>query len=116
MTKTATITASNHIAIRTVTMHPFVSGAKRFTEDELNSNGRKALLKIRNFNSRRAANIRNTAEEIEAYGWSDTRPPQNQHKVRLDLLRVAFNDPKVPADLREIVGSFLPEINPNAQG
>jgi hypothetical protein len=56
------------------------------------------------------------AEEVEAYGGTDARPRQNQHKVRLDLLRVAYADSKVPTDLREIVGSFLPEVNPLAQG
>jgi hypothetical protein len=114
--KTATITASNHAAIRSVTMHPFVSGAKRFTDDQLDSDGRRALLKIRNFNSRVAATRRNMAEEVEAYGSTDARPRQNQHKVRLDLLRIAYSDSKVPIDLREMVGSFLPEVNPNAQG
>lgn len=114
--KTATITASNHTAIRAVTMHPFVSGAKRFTDEQLESEGRYALLKIRGFNSRVAATRRNMAEEVEFCGGTDARPRQNQHKVRLDLLRTAYNDPKVPSDLREIVGSFLPEINPRAQG
>jgi len=115
--KTATTTASNHTAIRTVTMHPFVSGAKRFTDDQLDSAGRRALLTIRGFNSRVAATRRNMAEDVAASGFTDSgRPRQNQHKVHLDLLRVAYNDPKVPADLREIVGSFLPEINPKEQG
>ncbi len=114
--KTAIITASNHTAIRAVTMHPFVSGAKRYTDDQLDSDGRRALLKIRGFNSRVAATIRNMAEEVDAYGGTDVRPCRNQHKVRLDLLRVAYADSKVPTDLREIVGSFLPEVNPLAQG
>jgi hypothetical protein len=110
------VSASDRLAIRNITMHPFVSGAKRFSDNELDSDGRRALLKIRGFNSHVAATRRNMAEEIEAYGVTDARPRQNQHKVRLDLLRVAFSDPKVPADLHEIVGRFLPEINPSAQG
>ncbi len=114
--KTATITASDHEQIRAVTMHPFVSGAKRFTEEQLSSDGRVALLKIRAFNSRAAATRRNMREEVETLGSTLARPRQNQHKVRLDLLRLAYADPNVPEDLREIVGSFLPEINPHAQG
>ena len=112
----AAVTASNHQQIRSVTMHPFVSGAKRFTEEQLDSEGRYALLKIRGFNSRVAATRRNMAEEAEFCGGTDARPRQNQHRVRLDLLRTAYNDPKVPTNLREIVGSFLPEVNPLAQG
>lgn len=113
---TATVTASNHQQIRAVTMHPFVSGANRFTGEQLNSGGRAALLKIRRFNSQRARTIQNMKEEIEASGRSLAHPRQNQHKVRLELLRVAYRDPLVPSDLREIIGSFLPEVNPHAQG
>ena len=114
--KTATVTASNHQQIRAVTMHPFVSGAKQFTNVQLNSEGRRALLRIRDFNSHVAATRRNMAEEVEAFGYTDARPRQNQHKVRLDLLRIAYNDPRVPGDLHETIGAFLPEINPQAQG
>jgi hypothetical protein len=114
--KTAIITASSHQQIRKVTMHPFVSGAKRFTDEQLDSDGRRALLTIRQFCSRAAATRRNMGEEVENIGHTTARPRQNQHKVRLDLLRRAYNDPNVPDDLRQIVGSFLPEINPLAQG
>lgn len=111
--KAATISASNHQQIRSITMHPFVSRAML---EENASEGARALIKIRRFNAQRAATIRNMREEIESSGRSLAHPRQNQHKVRLDLLRVAYGDPLVPADLRQIIGTFLPEVNPRAQG
>lgn len=111
--KTATVSASNHQQIRAVTMHAFVSRA--MLEDNP-SEGANALIKIRRFNAQRAATIRNMREEIDANGRSLAHPRQNQHKVRLELLRAAYRDDAIPSDLRQIIGTFLPEVNPHAQG
>lgn len=112
----AKITAHDPIAIRVVTMHPFVSGAKRYDETDLQCEGRKALLKIRSFCSRAARQRKNMAEDA-AYGIANYDQPMHDNlKARLGMLRVAYADPVVPADLHEIIGRFLPEVNPEAQG